>query len=45
MQRLREKGVSLRKIAEALEREGVASKRGGKWTAQAVKLTLERNAA
>ncbi len=45
MRQLKKEGMSLRGIAAALQGMGVRGKRGGKWTAQAVKLVLERSAA
>ena len=37
---LRAEGLSLRQIAEVLRKEGHATKRGGKWTAQTVRNAL-----
>jgi recombinase len=40
LRELREEGLSLRQIAEVLRKEGRATKRGGKWTAQTVRNAL-----
>jgi DNA invertase Pin-like site-specific DNA recombinase len=39
---LRSEGRSLRAIAEVLDREGIVSKRGGRWHPQTVRRVLER---
>ena len=41
---LRDTGRSLREIAEALQKAGVKTPRGGAWTAMQVKRTLDRMA-
>ena len=46
IEKLRRKGLSLRKIAVALERRGIYTKNGStKWTPQAIKNIVERKAA
>ncbi|BDG10022.1 recombinase family protein [Anaeromyxobacter paludicola] len=42
MVRLREAGLSLRQICDALEAEGRRTKRGGRWAAQTVSRVLAR---
>lgn len=42
VQRLRADGRSLREIAEELTRSGVPTRRGGRWSAQHVRLLLQR---
>lgn len=39
---MRETGMTLRAIAEALEREGVATMRGGRWQAETVRVIAKR---
>lgn len=45
MRDLRSAGLSLRKIATELERQGIPTKYGGQWSAQAIRGILRRNAA
>ena len=42
IQQLSEKGLSLRKIISVLEKQGMKTKRGGKWQAQVVNTILKR---
>lgn len=44
MQRARDRGVSLHKIAKRLNERGTPTKAGGKWHAKSVSQILERNA-